>query len=196
MRFLVVHAHPSRASFNHLLYETACRALAAGGHEVAALDLYGEGFAAAMSEQERRAYQAEHPILDEQVARHADLVRWADGLVFVYPTWWMGLPAVLKGWLDRVLVPTVAFHLDPDTHRVTSDLGHVRRIVGVTTYGSPRRYVWFMTDAGRRTITRTLRLLAPWRSRTTWLGLYGIDTSTEDQRRAFVRRVERELARL
>jgi putative NADPH-quinone reductase len=196
MRFLVVHAHPSPASFNHVLYEAACRTLTASGHDVAALDLYGDGFVAAMSDAERRAYESPEPILDDQVSRYAELVRWADGLVFVYPTWWMGLPAVLKGWLDRVLVPGVAFHLDDRTRRVSSDLTHLRRIVGITTYGSPRRDVWLMNDAGRRMLARSLRLLAPRRCRTTWLGMYRMDTSTDAERTAFVQRVEQRLSRL
>ena len=50
------------------------------------------------------------------VADHVAAIRWAEALVFVYPTWWYGLPAILKGWLDRVWVPEVAFTL-PGTSR-------------------------------------------------------------------------------
>ena len=139
MRALVVYAHPSPDSLTHALYEAARTALAAAGHEVVGLDLYAEELVPAMSEAERRAYHSDQPILDPMVARHAALVRWADALIFVYPTWWMGLPAILKGWLERVFVPGVAFHLDPGTHRVISDLGSVRRVVGITTYGSSWR---------------------------------------------------------
>src|SRR5262245_31681797 len=133
MKALVLHAHPSPDSFNHALFRTACDALRAGGHEVAAVDLYAIGFRPAMSADERAAYQGDQPILDGSVAEQARLVAWADTLVFVYPTWWMGLPAIMKGWLERVMVPGVAFHLDPGTRRVRSDLRHVRRIVGITT---------------------------------------------------------------
>ena len=83
---------------------------------------------------------------------------WCDTLIFVYPTWWSGLPAMLKGWLERVMVPGVAFGFDPDSERVTPRLGHVRRIVGISTYGSPRAYVAAVNDNGRRTLTRALRL--------------------------------------
>jgi NAD(P)H dehydrogenase (quinone) len=196
MRVLALHAHPAPDSFNRLLFDTACAALRRAGHEVTAVDLYGEDFRAEMSAEERAAYHSDRPIRGDDVERHAALVRAADMLVFVYPTWWMGLPAILKGWLDRVLVPGVAFHLDERTNRVRPGLRHVQRIVGITTYGSPRRYVRLMTDGGRRTLLRALRMLAPWGRRTTWLALYGVDTSTSEQRARFVRRVEERMGML
>ena len=196
MRALVVYAHPSDDSLSHALFLTATKALEGAGHDVVGLDLYAEDFDAAMSTQERAAYHSDQPVCSEEVARSADLVCWADTLVFVYPTWWMGPPAILKGWLDRVLVPGVAFHIDPQTHRVMSDLKHVRRIVGITTYGSGWAHVKLMNDAGRRTLLRALRMLCGRRCRSTWLALYGVDTSTTGQRAAFLTKVEQRLARL
>ena len=65
-----------------------------------------------MSLAERRAYHSDQPLVDPVTVAHADLVRRAEVLVFVYPTWWSGPPAILKGWLKRVLVPGVAFRFD------------------------------------------------------------------------------------
>jgi NAD(P)H dehydrogenase (quinone) len=196
VRALVVYAHPSPDSLTHALYRTATSALAAAGHEVVGVDLYAEELVPAMDEAERRAYHSDQAILDPTVAGHADLVRWADALVFVYPTWWMGLPAVLKGWLERVLVPGVAFHLDPVTHRVVSDLGSIKRVVGITTYGSSWPAVRLVQDGGRRTVLRALRMLCGPRCRTSWLALHSIDRATFDDRARFLARVERRLRRL
>jgi putative NADPH-quinone reductase len=196
VRALVVYAHPSPDSLTHALFEAATTALAEAGHEVVGLDLYAEELEPAMSEAERRAYHSDRPILDPTVARHADLVRWADALVFVYPTWWMGLPAILKGWLERVLVPGVAFHLDPATNRVVSDLGSVRRVVGITTYGSSWRAVRLVHDGGRRTLLRALRMLCGRRCRTAWLALHSVAATTPGERARFIARVEQRLGRL
>ena len=196
MRVLVVHTHPSPTSYSYAVADSAVRGLHQGGHDVVVVHLDEAGFVAAMSRAERAAYHGAEPILDPQVARHADVVRWAEILVFVYPTWWAGQPAVLKGWLERVMVPGVAFHLDSRTHKVRRDLGNIRRLVGITTYGSSRMYVRLLADPGRRTIMRTLRTLCSRRCRRTWLGLYGMDTSTPAQREAFLARVEARMARL
>ena len=150
----------------------------------------------AMTAEERRAYHGDAPILDPIVAEHADLVTRAQALVFVYPTWWSGLPAILKGWLERVMVPGVGFRFDERTHKVRPGLGQVRHIIGISTYGSPRSYVRLINDNGRRTLTRALRMSCGFRARTTWLGFYAIDTSTLGAREEFAARVEREMAAL
>ena len=95
-----------------------------------------------------------------------------------------------------MLVPGVAFHLDPRTHRVVSDLRSVRCVVGITTYGSSWASVRLVTDGCRRTLLRALRMLCARRCRTSWLSLYSVDTRTADERALFVARVEQRLRRL
>ena len=195
MNVLVLLAHPNADSFNHAIAQRAVDTLKSDGHEVQLLDLYPLGFKAAMSADERAAYHSDQPVLDPLVAAHVALLRKVDALVFIYPTWWSSLPAILKGWLERVMVPGVAFTFD-DAGKVQSALTHVRRIVGISTYGAPRVYVRAINDNGRRTLTRTLRLSCGVRTRCRWLGMYAIDTSTTDQRTAFLQRVEKRMQSL
>jgi putative NADPH-quinone reductase len=195
MRVVVVVAHPNPASFTQAIAAAATAALERSGHEVTVLDLAGDGFRAAMSAEERVAYHGDEPVVDPMVAEHVRLVRHAEALVFVYPTWWSSVPAVLKGWLERVMVPGVGFAFN-DRDRVRPALTNVRRIVGISTYGSPWRYVKLVNDNGRRTITRALRVSTGLRTRCRWLAFYAIDTSTADERAAFVRKVETAMARL
>ena len=195
MQVLLVLAHPDPNSFNHALAERARLALASNGHTVHLLDLCALGFRAAMSADERRAYHSDQPILDPLVAEHAELVRTCEAMVFVYPTWWSAMPAVMKGWLDRVLVPGVGFGFDEDG-KVTPGLRHVRHLVGISTYGSPRPYVKLINDNGRRTVMRTLRLNTGLRTRARWYGFYAIDTSTAAQREAVLDRVGTAMGRL
>ena len=194
MLALVVVAHPSADSYARALAARAETGLLASGHEVVVLDLYEQGFRVAMTAEEREAYHGDSPIVDPVVAEHAALVQRAEAIVFVYPTWWSGLPAILKGWLERVMVPGVGFVLDERTNKVRPGLGQMRRVVGISTYGSPRWYVRLVNDNGRRIITRALRLSCGMRVRTAWFGLYSIDTSTPGQRQAFLARVEEKMA--
>jgi NAD(P)H dehydrogenase (quinone) len=195
MDVLVVHAHPQEGSYTHAVADAAIRGLESAGHHVTLLDLYASGFVPAMSAAERAAYHGDEPLIDPQTVEHAALVRRAEVLVFVYPTWWSGPPAILKGWLERVMVPGVAFRFDA-RGRVRPALTHVRRIVGISTYGSPWTYVKLLQDGGRRMLTRALRLNCGLRTPTTWLGLYSIDTLGATERAAFLDRVEHTMAHL
>ena len=191
LRVLVIHAHPDPSSFNRALADAAVSSLGAVGHDVTFVDLYAEQFEPRMSEAERRAYESTTPILDEQVQRYADLVKSHDALVFVYPTWWWGMPAMMKGFLERVLVPGVSFVLDPSSNKVVPGLSHIRLIVGISTYGSSRPAMLLFNDGGRRLVMRCVRVLAPRLGcRTTWLGMYSMDRSTPQQRAAFLEKIK------
>lgn len=194
MRALVLIAHPDEESFCHAAAARAVAGLERAGHDVHVVDLYAVGFRAAMSLEERLAYETDDPVKDPQVAEHVELLRRSEILVFVYPTWWSGLPAVLRGWLERTMLPGVAFHLDERTNKVRPGLGHVRRIVGISTWGSPRPYALLVNDNGRRVISRALRMSCGLRTRTRWMAFYGIDRSDPARRSGFLDRVERRMA--
>ena len=196
MRALVLLAHPVSESYGAALAQATVRGLRSGGHEVRLVDLYADDFEPVMSRADWIAYQGADAVVDTAVAPHAENVRWAEVLVFVYPTWWAGMPAIMKGWLERVLVPGVAFVLDDETRKVRPTMQHVRRVVGITTYGSPRSYVHALGDGGRRTVTRALRLVCGRRTRATWLALYGMDRRSDSERRVFLARVEAAMAAL
>ncbi len=195
MEVLLVCAHPHEDSFTHAIAAAARAGFERGGHAVTTLDLYALGFAPAMSLEERRAYHGEQPLLDPMTLAHAELAQRADVLAFVYPTWWSGPPAILRGWLERVLVPGVAFRFDA-AGKVKPALTNVRRIVGISTYGAPWTYVKLLHDGGRRMLTRALRMNCGARTPTTWLGLYSVDTLGDNERAAFLDRVEHSMAHL
>ena len=105
------------------------------------------------------------------------------------------MPAILKGWLERVFVPGIGFQFN-ESGKVRPALTQVRRLVGISTYGSPWAYVKAVNDNGRRTIMRTIRINTGRTTRSTWLGLYAIDTATPAERERFLERVERRMRAL
>ena len=195
MRVVVIVCHPSERSFTKATGAAAIRGLERAGHVVTTLDLYAMGFQPAMTAEERHAYHGAEPILDSLVAQSADALKDAEALVFVYPTWWSGLPAMLKGWLEKTMVPGVAFVFN-EKNKVRPGLHNVRHVIGISSYGSPRTTVKLLNDNGRRILVRALRLNTGWRTRRTWLPFYAIDSSTEEQRSDFIALVERRMAAL
>lgn len=193
MDTLVVHSHPSSESYSRRLCDAAVRGATAAGGDVEVLHLSDLGVRAAMTCEERLGYNEGRGILDPELRRHADLLARAEQLVLVYPTWWSGMPAQLKGWIDRVFVEGVAFELRDD--RVHGKLSNLRRLVGVTTYGSRRRDIRLLGDNGRRLVNRNIRILCGPRTRVSWFGLYDLDRASSAERTGFLDVVERGLAR-
>ena len=100
---------------------------------------------------------------------------------------------MLKGWIDRVWVKDVAFDLPPQSSRVHARLHNVRRIIAITTHGSSKLVNALEGETGKRMVTRTLRSVCHPLARTTWIAMYGVDTSSDADRRSFLDRVERKL---
>jgi putative NADPH-quinone reductase len=105
MRILMILAHPDPASFNHAIAATCAGVLARNGHEVAAHDLYREGFDPLLPQGELRRDAA----LPAGIRAHCDELSRADGILIVHPNWWGQPPAILTGWVDRVVRPGVAY---------------------------------------------------------------------------------------
>lgn len=124
MNISLLLAHPNPESFNHAVAEAAAATLTGAGHDVSFHDLHAEGFDPVMTTRE----VLEHRSDDPRVERHCDELRYAGGLVVVHPVWFDQPPAILKGWIDRVVRQQVAFRRTPDG-RVEGLLGVKRAVL-------------------------------------------------------------------
>jgi putative NADPH-quinone reductase len=133
MNIVVVLGHPSADSYCAAIFERIILALESQStHNVTAIRLAEEKFATAMSTAERVAYETSTPLINDETKRHAEVLLQAEALIFVYPTWWSGLPAQLKGWLERVFVLGVAFRFNKNS-KIRPNLHNIRHIIGVST---------------------------------------------------------------
>ena len=148
--------------------DEAIEELRAGRHEMDVLAVHD--FNAVMSAAERAAYHSDQPVISDDVRDSAERLQAAEALLFCYPTMAFNVPASLKGWLERVMVPGVAFVFD-DEHRVRPGMQNIRRIGAVTTSPHSRLARFRARDAGKRTTARTLRLSAHKRCRTTFVSV-------------------------
>ena len=150
MQALLVLAHPLSDSLCAHLAAEARRALEAKGFAVDLLDLYAEGFAPALTAEERRLhYQTPHA--SPEIAALQQRLAAADTLVLVFPTWWFSLPAILKGWVDRVWSPKFAFEQGTPIKPLLTGL---KSCLVVTTLGSPW---WIDTVVMRQPVRRVLK---------------------------------------
>jgi len=190
VKVLVIYAHPVEGSYTSACRDRLLAGLDAAQHDVRLHDLHAEDFRPELSAQERTD-QFASPDTKPDIAPHAADLQWCDALVLVYPTWWSGQPAMLKGWIDRVWVHGVAYDLPEGANRIRPRLTNIRRIAAVTTHGSPKWINMAQGEPGKRIVTRSIRLLCSRRTRTSWVALYGIDTADDRSRARFLDRVER-----
>jgi len=101
----VILAHPQKGSFNHAIALTAIAQLQYNGHEVHFHDLYAEKFDPILPSEEI----PRDATLPEEMAIHCKEISEAEGIVIVHPNWWGQPPAILKGWIDRVIRPGCAY---------------------------------------------------------------------------------------
>ena len=196
MRALVVYCHPDPASFTAAIRDLVLEKLAQSGAEVRLLDLYARGFAPALTQPEWQGYLAS-PDNIAPVAEDVAALRWCDTLIFVYPTWWYGLPAMLKGWLDRVLLPDVAFLVPDDTHTtIRPGLRHITGLGVFTTCGASWLLTQIVGAPGKRTLLRGVGFLCARDRRTVFATHYRMDRSTGKSRAAFLAGVAAKMDRL
>ncbi len=105
MNLLVILAHPRRGSFNHAIAEVVTRTLCSAGHRVTFHDLCNEEFPSNLPAEEMPDDGPIPPLIEQ----HCKELSESDGIIMIHPNWWGQPPAILKGWVDRVVRPGVAY---------------------------------------------------------------------------------------
>ncbi|MGB0360889.1 MAG: NAD(P)H-dependent oxidoreductase [Endozoicomonas sp.] len=188
MKILVVLAHPVSSSFNHSIFQVVCEQLTQNGNEIETLDLYQENFEARMSSNERINYMENNH--SGTVDKYIKQLQWAEALIMVYPTWWMGPPAILKGWFDRIWLPSVVVEFGPEGIR--PKLVNIKKIQVITTHGASK---WRMTLIGnppRKMMKFSLKAVTKCKN-IDWLALYSMDKISTSELSQFLDKVREKI---
>ena len=191
---LVVLAHPLDTSLSHYLASIAVSALSRAGHDATLLDLGGDDFDPRMTAAERESYYGAYDT--SKVTRESQLLQSAEILVLVFPTWWFSFPALMKGFIDPVFAPGVAFDHAADLGSIKPKLHRLRHTVVITTLGSP----WWIDNLVMwRPVRRIVRwgILKPCAPKSTlsYLAFYKSENPGSSRVSAFVDRVTKVMSR-
>jgi putative NADPH-quinone reductase len=162
MRVHFVYAHPVPTSFTSAVHDRILAGLKTQAHQIDELDLYAARFNPVLSLEERAVYLKSGDNL-AGIEDYVERLRIAEALVLCFPTWWYGMPAILKGWFDRIWIPGVAFHFPESGGPIKRGLTNIRKLAVVTTYGAPWWFMFFyLREPGKAVLMRGLaRLIAP-----------------------------------
>ena len=135
MKVSLILGHPAPGSFNHAICAAARASLEAAGHECRFHDLYAEKFDPVMT----AAELPKDAVLPAEIERHCQEVGEADGLIIVHPNYWSAPPAILRGWVDRVLRAGRAYNFVPDGQGGARPVGLLKASTGLvfTTANTP-----------------------------------------------------------
>ena len=188
MHVLVLFAHPVETSFAAALHAKAVKTLRTRGHKVDDCDLNAEGFDPVMTRHDRMEYY-DLTVNRGRVAPYVDRLLAAEALVFSFPVWNMGFPAILKGFVDKVFLPGVSFEIRENGDYVPR-LHNIKRLGVVCTYGGSRWKTFLAGDPPRRFLKRSMRFNCAPGARVDYLAHYDMDHTRSDRRAAFLSKVE------
>ena len=143
MKTLIIYTHPSPTGFNAAILKEVQSNLSKK-HEVKTLDLYAENFDPILRFDQEHRRRDLHK--DPEMAEYRDLITWADQLIFIFPIWWSGMPAILKGFIDRVFAADFAY-----SYKKVGLQGHLQGKSGwiITSHNTPGFALPFVQDYGK-----------------------------------------------
>lgn len=142
MNYLIVYAHPYGKSYNSAIRQCLENAIADKNQQVDVMDLYKERFNPVLDEKELALY-SQGKFLDPKVGDFQERINRAGHLIFVFPVWWYDLPAILKGFLDKVLLKHWAYDISR-AGLPEGKLGFIKKATVITTMKSPKWYYRLM----------------------------------------------------
>lgn len=176
MRVMVTIDHPWEGSFNHAILKAVVATLRGAGHEVDVLDLHREGFDPVLRADELALYK-QGGYLDPKVAEYQQRIAAAQHLVYIFPVWWEVMPALLKGFFDKVFLPEWAFTEADATPLLT----HIAGATIITTMGAPEVIHTSIEPVLCRGILGFCGV-----RHTRWFNICRVGEITDDERRAWL----------
>jgi putative NADPH-quinone reductase len=147
MRVLIVFNHPYEGSYCNAILNKVESGLKEGGNEVDVIHLDNDGFDPVMREKDLKAFvtapkdpELANKLLDEQVSNYRDRLEAAEHLVFIFPIWWELMPALTKGFIDKLIFPGIAYDYNERGTRMINRLKQLRGVTMITTMNTPKLF--------------------------------------------------------
>ena len=179
----IIYAHPYEQSFNHAILQRVRELLESKGKAYKLIDLYADGFNPAYTKEELALFN-QGKALDPLVLHYQEILKKTDRLIFIFPIWWADMPAIVKGFEDKVFLKTLAYN--PTPTGIKGCLTQIREAVVITTSTAPTWYLKFFCGnvIGKTMIGHTLKGIGVGSGR--WINFGGMDKSTAQARQSFL----------
>jgi putative NADPH-quinone reductase len=177
----IIFSHPWHGSFNKAILDTITSLFDKANKAYQIIDLPKDGFNPAMSEAELAVYN-KGKALDPLVTKYQEMVGNSDELIFIFPIWWGTMPAILKGFFDKVLLVDFAYNYEGGWNPLLD----IRKTTVITTSESPTAdFKLFVEDCFIRQMLHSVGIV-----NATWLNCEQTPSGTDEMRKAFLKKVE------
>lgn len=190
---VIVYYHPYNGSFCHAILEATKAGLENGGFLVDVIDLQADNFNPVMSSADLLGF-VKHQMVDEQSKEYAQRLKLASQLVFIFPIWWELMPAMVKGFIDKVIYPGSTYEYAKTITGMTSSLSNLKQTTIITTMNTPK-YIYqfvFGNAIKKAMISGTLKKTGI--KNVKWINLSGVKSRTQEKRAAWLCKIEKGMA--
>jgi NAD(P)H dehydrogenase (quinone) len=187
MRIYIILAYPNKEGLCYAAFESVKKGLEAAGHEIKTTDLYAENFNPVLvfnEQKHRRNLQ-----YDPEMQAYRDMIVWAEHLVFVFPIWWSGMPAILKGFIDRVFAKGFAYEYKGGISNMNGLLKNKTAWL-INTQDAPVivRFVPFLVHDYGMVLKKQVLLACGFRQ-VRRFPIFSVRSSTQEQRRKWLQKL-------
>ncbi len=149
MKTVIIFSHPWHGSFNKAILDRVEQGLTNRKKEYEIIDLYKDEFNPVLDEENLKGFSTGSSV-DDNVQKYQKLLKEADELVFIFPIWWYDVPAILKGFIDKVMLKDFAY-TETKSRLLKGLLTHINKTTVITTSGGP---TWYLKLFGGNTIKK------------------------------------------
>ncbi len=179
----IIIAHPWKESFNHAIFEKISRKLEDQNKNFISIDLYENDFSPALSVQELSKFKDGLP-LDLKVIEYQAMLKQVSELIIIFPIWWYSMPAILKGFFDKVLLKNFAYTESP--RGLIGQLTHISKVTIITTSEGPTWYIKYFKGNFVKTVLIGGILKDIGIKNTKWINFPNIKKSSKEKRVKFL----------
>ncbi|UBM59629.1 NAD(P)H-dependent oxidoreductase [Marinilongibacter aquaticus] len=195
MRVAIIFNHPYDQSFCSAILKSVQKGLEKANHEIDLFHLDRDGFNPVMTAADLKAFRDHKPI-DRKVIEYKERLEKADHLIFIFPIWWELMPAMTKGFIDKVIFPGIAYTYTNGGYSMAPRLKKVKSVTIITTMNTPKVLyrLLFGNAIKKALITGTFWKMGY--KKTKWISLNRVKAVSENKRKNWLERLENRFAQL
>ncbi|MCO5236021.1 MAG: NAD(P)H-dependent oxidoreductase [Chitinophagaceae bacterium] len=195
MRIAIVFNHPYEGSYCNAILTAVTNGLQKANHEIDLIHLDNDGFNPVMTKADLKAFVQRKPI-DPKVIEYKERLDKAEHLIFIFPIWWELMPAMTKGFIDKVIFPGVAYDYTPSGNRMIPLLKNLKGVTLITTMNTPSiMYRLLFGNAIKKAILTGTFWKMAYKNRK-WINLNMVKMVSEKKRKKWLTDIEDKFAKL